>query len=89
MGWGDSYVCLMRTLPRTSSIRLLAVVALVAALLGGCTAVPVAQQRLVSKSGMTFAASAEGGAAFNLTAQVEPGTAITGGAQNAGCTSCR
>ena len=58
-------------------------------LAGGCSAVPVAQQRLVSQAAMTFESSASGHGAVNLTAQIEPGTAASGGAQNAGCTSCR
>ncbi len=58
-------------------------------LLTGCGAVPIAQQRLVSRPAMTFDESAAGHAAVNLAAQIEPGVATTGGAQNAGCTSCR
>ncbi len=54
----------------------------------GCAAVPVAQQRLVSRPGMVFSDSpvlADRGA---LAAQLEPGRAA-GGAQAAGCTACR
>jgi hypothetical protein len=55
----------------------------------GCNAVPLAQQRLVAKSEMTFDASAMSHPGSNLAAQIEPGLASSGGAQAAGCTSCR
>lgn len=74
----------MPTLP--SARPVLALVA--AALVTGCAGVPVAQQRLVSRPGMTFSDSpvlADRGA---LVAQLEPGRAA-GGAQAAGCTACR
>lgn len=55
----------------------------------GCTQVPLAKQRLVSKSSMSFDSSAHGHPVVNLMTQLEPGTAASGGAQAAGCTSCR
>ena len=68
--------------------RWLALAALV--VLAGCSAPAVRQQRLVSKPNMLFSDSA----AFTynsarLLPQLEPGAAASGGAQNAGCTSCR
>ena len=58
-------------------------------LLGGCTAVPVWQQGRVSKPNMVF----NDGGAFvygpRLHAQLEPGSANSGGATAAGCTACR
>lgn len=55
----------------------------------GCTQVPLAKQRLVSKAAMSFDSSAHGHPVVNLMTQLEPGTAASGGAQAAGCTSCR
>ena len=59
-------------------------------LLAGCSSPAVRQQRLVSKPNMLFSDLA----AFTynsarLLPQLEPGAATSGGAQNAGCTSCR
>ena len=59
-------------------------------LLAGCSSPAVRQQRLVSKPNMLFSDSA----AFTynsarLLPQLEPGSAASGGAQNAGCTACR
>jgi len=56
----------------------------------GCSSPAVRQQRLVSKPNMLFSDSA----AFTynsarLLPQLEPGSAASGGAQNAGCTACR
>lgn len=58
-------------------------------LLTGCQAVPLAEQRLVAKTEMTFESSAAGHPDVNVLAQIEPGLATSGGAQAAGCTSCR
>ena len=55
----------------------------------GCAQIPVAQQRHVAKSEMTFQASAGSHPGSNLIGQIEPGSASSGGAQAAGCTSCR
>jgi hypothetical protein len=59
-------------------------------LLAGCSLPAVRQQRLVSKPNMIFSDSAA--FAYNsarLLPQLEPGSAASGGAQNAGCTACR
>jgi len=63
--------------------------ALLLGLAGGCAQVPVAQQRLVAKTEMTFQSSAGSHPGSNLIGQIEPGSASSGGAQAAGCTSCR
>lgn len=57
--------------------------------LAGCTVVPVNQQRLVAKPGMLFADEATLYARSALRGQLESGAAVSGGAQAAGCTSCR
>lgn len=71
--------------------RVVAVLAVSIFALGmaGCTQVPLAKQRLVSKSSMSFDTSAHGHPVVNLMSQLEPGTAASGGGQAAGCTSCR
>jgi hypothetical protein len=56
---------------------------------GGCTPIGPQQQRLVSKPGMTFADSQVFNYQHKLLPQVEPGSAFSGGAQSAGCTSCK
>lgn len=60
----------------------------VLAVASGC-AVPVHEQRLVSQPNMQFSDSP----VFNYQArqltQIESGAAASGGAQAAGCTSCR
>lgn len=58
--------------------------------LTGCSAPGVRPQRLVSKPNMVFSDSAL--FTYNtarLWPQLQSGSATTGGAQNAGCTSCR
>ncbi len=55
----------------------------------GCAPVPVAAQRLVSKPNMVFGDSFVFSDARRLVAQVEPGSAFSGGAQAAGCTACK
>ena len=57
--------------------------------LSGCTSVGVHQQRLVSKKNMLFSESAVFSYSSKVLTQVESGAAATGGAQAAGCTSCR
>ena len=64
-------------------------VALVAMASCGCARVPVAAQRLVSKPNMVFGDSFVFTDARRLVAQVEPGSAFSGGAQAAGCTACK
>lgn len=57
--------------------------------LGGCANVPVYEQELVSKVGMTRTDSMVEGDQVNLISQIEPGSAVSGGAVAAGCTACR
>ena len=74
-----------RSLPLTASLPLVALF-----LLAGCAAPAVRPQRLVSKPNMLFSDSSM--FTYNsarLLPQLEPGAAASGGAQNAGCTSCR
>ena len=59
-----------------------------ATLLAGC-AVPVHQQRLVSRPNMQFSDSPVFNYQSRTLAQTESGAAASGGAQAAGCTSCR
>ncbi len=72
---------------RRMSLRVGSIAGLLLA--SGCAQVPVAQQRLVAKPEMTFQASAGSHPGSNLIGQIEPGSASSGGAQAAGCTSCR
>lgn len=60
-----------------------------ALMLSGCTHVPVYEQELVSKVGMTRTDSMVEGDQVNLISQIEPGSAVSGGAVAAGCTACR
>ena len=63
---------------------------LLAGLVGtGCKAVPVMQQRLVSKPNMVFSDSPVFSYQSQVLTQIEPGSALSGGAQAAGCTACR
>jgi hypothetical protein len=55
----------------------------------GCGGVPVHQQRLVAKPNMQFSTSAVFAYQSPVLAQIETGAALSGGAQAAGCTSCR
>ncbi len=57
-------------------------------LLSGC-AVPVHQQRLVSQPNMQFSDSPVFSYQARQLTQIESGAAAYGGAQAAGCTSCR
>lgn len=79
--------------PGRERIRWKAVPFLVSALalsiFAGCTAVPVQQQRLVSKPNMLFSDSTVFNYYSKLFNQIESGAAVSGGAQAAGCTSCR
>ena len=63
--------------------------AVAAALLPGCTTVPVHQQRLVSKPNMVFSDRGIFVYGPRLNAQLERGSADNGGAIAAGCTACR
>lgn len=67
----------------------LAGVSFVLLLAAGCTRVPVYDQARVSRPGMTFSSSLVETPQFNLLPQIEPGTAVSGGAKGAGCTACR
>ncbi|MBT3468728.1 MAG: hypothetical protein HN467_05340 [Opitutae bacterium] len=62
---------------------------LISMLQQGCETVGVQDQRLVSKPNMTFSNSYLYAFQPRLTAQVEPGASSSGGAQAAGCTSCK
>ena len=55
----------------------------------GCSTVGIHEQRLVSKPNMQFSDSAVFDYSSKVLPQVEPGTAASGGAAAAGCTSCR
>jgi len=57
--------------------------------LTGCSVVPLNQQRLLSKPNMTFSDSPVFTYQASVLAQVEPGTAVSGRAQAAGCTACQ
>ena len=75
----------VRSLPLTAGLPLVALF-----LLAGCAAPAVRPQRLVSKPNMLFSDSSM--FTYNsarLLPQLEPGSASSGGAQNAGCTACR
>ncbi len=55
----------------------------------GCASVPVYEQGLVSQNGMTFSDNPVQNDQINLLSQIEPGSAVSGGGQAAGCTACR
>jgi hypothetical protein len=57
--------------------------------MAGCDHIPVYEQELVSKVGMTRTDSMVEGDQINLLSQIEPGSAVSGGAVAAGCTACR
>ncbi len=67
----------------------LLLVAVLMLFLGGCANVPVYEQGLVSKVGMTRTDSMVQGDRVNLLPQIEPGSAISGGSVAAGCSVCR
>jgi hypothetical protein len=58
-------------------------------LIAGCDHIPVYEQELVSKVGMTRTDSMVEGDQINLLSQIEPGSSVSGGAVAAGCTACR
>lgn len=72
-------------------VRNLSIVGLATAVfvLAGCAGVPAYEQGLVSKPGMVFSDSFVGNPRVDLQTQIEAGTAVSGGAQAAGCTACR
>lgn len=75
--------------PVPSTSCWLAVVSALLFLGAGCARVPVARQGWVAKPNMVFADTAVFGDRSSLQGQIEPGAAATGGAQAAGCTSCK
>ncbi|MDE0768405.1 MAG: hypothetical protein OSB19_08435 [Opitutaceae bacterium] len=70
-------------------LRLPLCLSIAAIALSDCTSVPVYQQQYVSKDGMTFSDNPAETDRVNLISQIEPGSAVSGGAQAAGCTACR
>ena len=73
---------------KPSRTRSFALAGLATAALAGC-AVPVHQQRLVSKANMQFSDSPVFNYQSKMLTQIESGAAASGGSQAAGCTSCR
>ncbi|MCH6255505.1 hypothetical protein MLD52_03020 [Puniceicoccaceae bacterium K14] len=71
--------------------RLLFPLILIGSALGfsACTSVPVYEQQFVSRPEMTFSDSPVENSSINLISQIEPGSAVSGGGQAAGCTACR
>ena len=57
--------------------------------LAGCASIPIYEQGLVSQDGMTFSENPVQNDQINLLSQIEPGSAVSGGGQAAGCTACR
>ena len=74
---------------RLRQMRGVGFVGLMALLGAGCQAVPVMQQRLVSKPNMVFSDSPVFSYQSQVLPQIEPGSAMSGGAQAAGCTACQ
>ncbi len=72
-------------------IRCLTTAALAVSVLGlaGCVSIPVYDQGLVSQNGMIFSDNPVQNDQINLLSQIEPGSAVSGGGQAAGCTACR
>jgi hypothetical protein len=68
---------------------LAAAMALASGLGTGCTTVSVEQQRLLAKPGMQFSRTSVYGGASKIMPQVQPGLAVSGGAQASTCTTCR
>ena len=58
-------------------------------LMPGCASVDVHQQRLVSKPNMRFSRSAVYSYSSRIMPQLQPGLAVSGGAQPSTCTVCR
>ncbi len=58
-------------------------------LLASCSAVGPERQRLVAKPNMLFSDTVIFNYQDKLLPQTEPGSAVSGGAQASGCTSCR
>jgi len=62
---------------------------LVCTLLAGCTTPDAQDQLWVSKPNMQFSRSAIYTYTSKITPQLQPGLALTGGAQPSSCTLCR
>lgn len=71
------------------SLMIRMILGAMAVLIAGCRAVPVHQQRLVARPNMQFSDSPVFAYQAAILSQIETGAAGTGGAQAAGCTSCR
>ena len=80
------YRCIFSKKPVPSWARLVGVLSVMG--VSGC-AVPVHQQRLVAQANMQFGDSSVFNYQSKLLTQTETGAAASGGAQAAGCTSCR
>ena len=79
-------------LPESSCCHLaglLAAMALASGLGTGCTAVSVEQQRLLAKPAMHFLSTPIYSGTSRIMLQVQPGLAVSGGAQASTCTTCR
>lgn len=76
-----------RGTPWRGALSVLALVLTVVSM--GCRAVPVHQQRFVARPSMQFSDSPVYTYHPGLLSQIESGAAASGGAQAAGCTSCR
>lgn len=70
-------------------VNIAALILPISLLLAACTHVPVYEQELVSKTGMTLTDSMVEGDQVNLISQIETGSSVSGGAVAAGCTACR
>ncbi len=70
-------------------VGLSAVMVFAAVTLTGCKSVSVLDQRLVSKPNMVFSDLSSYTWQSLLLTQVEPGSAMSGGNQAAGCTACQ
>ncbi len=57
--------------------------------LAGCASVGMEDQRLVAKPNMEFSRSAVYSYSSKIMPQIQPGLAVSGGAQASTCTSCR
>ena len=57
--------------------------------LSGCASVDVHKQRLVSKPNMQFSRAAVYSYSSRIMPQLQPGLAVSGGAQPTSCTVCR
>ncbi len=76
----------MKTEKRIATIATITIAALA---ISGCATLPVYEQGLVSQNGMTFSDNPVQNEQINLLSQIEPGSAVSGGGQAAGCTACR